>query len=200
MLGAFGGGRNTTVLPLAFPATRATNVPPTPSTVALAGSASLRKQKRGRRPRVQPEDLGAGPGAVPVDAVHAAAVRRVRPGSASTIASARYAATMGVPQTVRSVRLDMQDDADYAQGAVARGTGENDGGTSPKSCPRAGRLHAMESFAVVDKDGYGVVVSPVAAPTALPPSRPAHIDRDMTLTRWGWGWGGCVGFLGVRCL
>ena len=80
MLGAFGGGRNTTVLPLAFPATRATNVPPTPSTVALAGSASLRKQKRGRRPRVQPEDLGAGPGAVPVDVVHAAAVRRVRPG------------------------------------------------------------------------------------------------------------------------
>ena len=69
-----------------------------------------------------------------------------------------------------------------------------------QTCPRAGRLHAMESFAVVDKDGYGVVVSPVAAPTALPPSRPAHIDRDMTLTRWGWGWGGCVGFLGVRCL
>lgn len=54
-----------------------------------------------------------------------------------------------------------------------------------QTCPRAGRLHTMESFAVVDKDGYGVVVSPVAAPTVLPPSRPAHIDRDMTLNRWG---------------
>ena len=102
MLGAFGTRANA-VPPLTFPSTRAL---PSPSLTGTGTPSKGSKLARGRRRRrVRPEQeggegLGAGLG------VGVSAVLRARPGSASTLASARYAASLGVPQNVRSVRLE----------------------------------------------------------------------------------------------
>ncbi len=118
MLEAFGGGaRAKAVPPLTLPSTRTLPSPSTPAVMAVpgmgispgAGTASRRsKQGRGRRrQRVRPEGEGGvfGPAVAEVPAVQSGALR-VRPGSASTLASARYAASLGVPQTVRGMHLE----------------------------------------------------------------------------------------------